>query len=94
MDRGRKMEGDYHGQRWTTWTLCKEGVTPSDIQRRLSSVCEQKASAWDTVFSWVQGFSGGKESAQVAVRVWYRNTPKNGCEVIRKVSRRWQRSLT
>ena len=39
------MEGDYHGQRSTTWSLCKEGVTPSDIHRRLSTVYGEKDSA-------------------------------------------------
>jgi hypothetical protein len=89
------MEGDYHGQRWTTWFLCKEGVTLSDIQRRLSAVYGQKAPAYDTVFSTVWGFNSGKERAQVAVRGWYRNTPEERLnEVTRKVSRRWQRSVT
>jgi hypothetical protein len=75
MDRSRKMKGDYHGQRQTTWFLCEEDVTPSDIKRRLSAVCREKAPASITVFSWLRGFSSGKESAQVAVRAWYRNTP-------------------
>jgi len=57
------MEGDYHGQRWTTWLLCKEGVTPSDIQRQLSAVCGQEVPAHGTVFSWVWGFSSGKDTA-------------------------------
>jgi hypothetical protein len=67
MDRSRKMEGDYRGQRWTTWFLCKEGVTPSDIQHRLSAVCDQKAPAYGSVFSWVRGFSSGKETAHSVV---------------------------
>jgi hypothetical protein len=49
------MESDYHGQRQTTWFLCKEGVTPSHIQRRLSAVFEHKAPASVTVFSWFTG---------------------------------------
>ena len=69
------MEGDYHGQRQTMWFLCKEDVTPSDIQRRLSAVCGQKAPASSTVFSWLRGFNSGKESAQVDVPARYRNTP-------------------
>ena len=88
------MEGVYHGQRWTTWLLCKEGVTPSDMQRWLSAVCDQKAPAYGNVFSWVRGFNSGKESAQVAVRWCYCNIPEEWLsEVIRKVSRRWQRSV-
>jgi len=83
------MEVDYHGQRWNTWLLCKEDVTPSDIQRLLSAVCGQKVPACGTVFSWVRDFSSGKESAQVAVRGWYCNTTEEWLsEVIRKVSRR------
>jgi len=31
MDKSRKMEGDYHGQRWTTWFLWKEDIKPSHI---------------------------------------------------------------
>ena len=69
------MEGDYHGQRQTTWFLFKEDVTPSDIQRRLSAVCGQKAPASITVFSCVRGFNSGKGSAQVDVPARYRNTP-------------------
>jgi hypothetical protein len=57
------MEGVYHGQRWTTWFLRKEGITLSDIQRRLSAVFGQKAPAYGSVFSWVRGFSSGKETA-------------------------------
>jgi hypothetical protein len=88
------MEGDFHGQGWTTWFLCKEGVTPSDIQRWLSSVCGPKVPACGNVFSCVRGLNSGKESAQVAVRGWYCNIPKEWrSEVIRKVSWRWQRSF-
>ena len=89
------MVGDYRGQRWTTCLLCKEGVTPSDIERRLSAVCGLKVPACGAVFGWVRGFSSGKESAQEAVRGWYRNTPEEWLgEVIRKVSRRWRRCIT
>jgi hypothetical protein len=75
VNKSRKMEGDYHGQRQTSWFLGKEGVTPSDIQRPLSAVRGQKAPPCGSVFSWVRGFSSGKETAQVAVRGWYRSTP-------------------
>ena len=61
------MEGDYCGQRWTTWFMCKEGVTPSDIQRRLSAVCGQKVPACGTVFIWARCFSSGKETAHSVV---------------------------
>ena len=59
------MEGNYHGQRWTTWFLCKEGITPSDIQRRLSAVCGLEVLARGTVFSWVRGFSSGKDTSHL-----------------------------
>jgi len=61
------MEGNYHWQSRTTWFVCKEGITPSDVERRLSAFCGQKARACGTVFSWVRGFSSGKESAQWVV---------------------------
>jgi hypothetical protein len=33
------------------------------------------------VFNWVRGFNSGKETVQVAVHEWYRNTPeKRLCE--------------
>ena len=57
------MEGNYHGQGRTMWFLCKEGVTPSDIQRQLSAVCGQKVPARSIVFSSVWSFSSGKETA-------------------------------
>ena len=59
------MEGDYHGQRWTTWFLCKEGFTSSDIQCPLASVCGQKVPAHGAVFSWVQGLIAGKDTAHL-----------------------------
>jgi hypothetical protein len=67
------MEGDYQGQRGTTWFLWKESVTPSDIHRRLSAVCAEEAAARSSVFNWARGFNSGKETAQVAVREWYRS---------------------
>jgi hypothetical protein len=42
MDKGYKMEGDYYGQRQTTWFLCKYGITLWDIYRWLSTVCGVK----------------------------------------------------
>jgi hypothetical protein len=75
MDKSRKMEGDYHGQRWTTWFLWQEGITPSDIQLQFSAVCGQKVPARSTVFSWVWGFSSGKETAH-SVPEYCRNIPK------------------
>jgi hypothetical protein len=48
LDMSRKMEVDYHGQRWASLFLCKDGAKPSDIHRRLSSVCGQKSPARST----------------------------------------------
>lgn len=44
------MESDYHGLRWTTWFLCKQGVKSPDIHRWLS-VCGEKTPAHSTVFT-------------------------------------------
>jgi hypothetical protein len=70
MDKICKMEGDYHEQRRTTWFLWEEDVAPSDIHRRLSAVCGQKAAARSTVFSWARGVNSGKETAQATVDEW------------------------
>ena len=43
-----QMEGDYHGQRRTTWFQWKEVKTP-DIHRRSPANCGQKAHACSTV---------------------------------------------
>jgi histone-lysine N-methyltransferase SETMAR len=53
------MEGDYHGQRWTTWFLCKEGVSAADIHRQLAAVCGDAAPSRRTVFRWVESFNSG-----------------------------------
>ena len=58
MDKSRKMEGDYHGQRWTMWFLWKEGIKPSDI-RQLPAVCGEKAPAHSTVLNWVWSSNSG-----------------------------------
>lgn len=58
-----KMEGDYHGQRWTAWFLWKEGVKTADIHKRLTAVCGQEGPAQKTVYNWIAGFASGRESA-------------------------------
>jgi hypothetical protein len=68
MDKRSKMEEDYHGQRWTTWFLWKEGVKVSHIHRPLSENCGEKAPAGSTAFNWVRSFYSGNETAQAAVR--------------------------
>jgi hypothetical protein len=62
MDKSRKAECD-RGQRRTAWFLWKEGVTPSDIRRRLPAVCVQEAPSHSTVLSRVRNVSNGKEIA-------------------------------
>jgi hypothetical protein len=85
------MEGDYHGQRWTMWFLCKQGVKPPDIHHWLSAICGEKTPAHSTMFNWVWSFNSGKESAQAAVREWYHNIcNKWFCDAIQKLPKRWQ----
>jgi len=68
MEKIQKIQGDSHGQSWTTWLLWKEGFKPSNIHRRLSAIRGEKAPARNTVFSWVWGFNSGKKTGQAAVR--------------------------
>jgi len=56
--------------------LWKEGVTLSDIHRRLTAVCGHKAPPGLTMFNWVPKFNSRKAAAQVAVQEWYRNVTK------------------
>jgi hypothetical protein len=63
------MEGDYHGHRWNTWFLRKEGIKLSDISW-LSAVCGEKP-AYSIVF-----INSGLEIGKVAVRDWYHNNAK------------------
>jgi hypothetical protein len=89
MDKSCKMERNFHGLRWTTWFLWKEGVKPSDVHCQSCAICGEKASAGSTVFSWVQIFNSGKETAGVVVQDWCRNTPQQLFrEAILKLSRR------
>jgi len=47
------------------------------------------------MFSWVQSFNSGKETAQAAVHEWYHYTPKEWfCEAMWKLPRRWQPCMT
>jgi hypothetical protein len=95
MDKIQKIQGDSHGQRWTTWLLWKEGVKLSDNHRRLSAVRGEKAPARNTAFNWVRIFKSVKKTGQVAAREWYRNIPEElFCEDIRKLPRRWERFIT
>lgn len=90
------MEGHYHGQRQTARFLWKEGLKASDIYRRLSAICVGKALARSTVFHCVRRFNSGKETAQTAVREWYRSTLQEWFRAaIRKLSPSdWQRCVT
>jgi hypothetical protein len=51
MEKSLKMEGNYHGQRWTTSFLWKEGIKQSDIYE-LSAICAKKALACSTMFGY------------------------------------------
>jgi hypothetical protein len=62
------MEGEYRWQRLTTWFLWKEGVKPSDIHRRLSTICGKKAPAGSTVCNRARSFNSDKETIQAAVQ--------------------------
>jgi hypothetical protein len=75
MDKSHAMEGDYRGQRWTTWFLWKEGVKPSDILCQLAAVCREKAIAHSTVFNCVWSCNSGRGTVQVAIHGWYHSTP-------------------
>jgi len=48
LDMSRKMEVDYHGQRWTSLFLWKDGAKSSDIHPRLSAVYGEKSPARST----------------------------------------------
>jgi hypothetical protein len=64
MDKSCKMDGNCHGQSWTTQFPWKEGIRPSDIHYQLCAICGEKAHAHSTVFNWAQSFNNGKETAQ------------------------------
>jgi hypothetical protein len=85
------MEGDYRGQKWTTWFLWKEDLRPSDIRSLLYEICGQKTPARSTAFNWAGNFHTGKETAQAAVHECCQGTSEEWfCEAIQKVPRRWQ----
>jgi len=55
------------------------------------AVCGARTPVCGTLFSWVQGYSSGKEVVQVAVHEWYCNTPEEWLsEAIWRLSRRWE----
>jgi hypothetical protein len=88
MDKSCKIEGDYHGQRWTTWFLWKYGIKHSDVNRLLSAVCVEKVPSVSIVFNWVQSFNNGKEIALATVHQRYRSSWF--LEAIWKLARRGQ----
>jgi hypothetical protein len=65
-EENRKMEGGFHGQRWTTWFLRTEGVKPL-LTACYLAVCGEKVSAVSTVFNCVWSLNSGKETEQAAV---------------------------
>jgi len=86
--KDKEIQGDFHGQSWTTWLLWKEGFKPSDIHRQLSAIRGEKAPARNTV-------QLGTEIQQWQENWPGRSTPEElFCEDIRKLSRRWERFIT
>ena len=67
IENSLRMERDYHGQRWTAWSLSKEGVKVSIIHRRLSAVCGDRAHASSTVFNWVRSGKGTAQAGSPSV---------------------------
>jgi len=47
------MVGDYRGSDGPRGFWWNEGVTPSDIHRRLPAICGERAPERSTVFNWV-----------------------------------------
>lgn len=71
----RVIKGRQLGQRWTTWFKWKGSISHSDIDYQFPTIFRDKALTWSTVLHSVQSFNSGKETTQVAVHEWYRNTP-------------------
>ena len=70
MDKSRKMEGDYQGQRWTKQFLRQKGNKPLDIHRRLSTVCGETAPARNTAIKRVRNFRVGRQQHTWRVVPW------------------------
>jgi hypothetical protein len=58
----RTVESYNHGLKWTTWFLWKEVVTPADIHRWLSEICEETAATRSIVFNLVGSLNSGKDT--------------------------------
>ena len=71
----RVIKGRQLGQRWTTWFKWKGSISHSDIDYQFPTIFRAKALTWSIVLHSVQSFNSGKETTQVAVHEWYRNTP-------------------
>jgi hypothetical protein len=76
MDEGRKIEGEYGGQKRTKWIPWKGGVKQSHIHHQLCAVGGEKAPAGSTVLNWVQSFNSDNETAKATVRELYCSTHK------------------
>jgi len=74
MQKSRSLEDGYHGQRWTTWILWK-GDKPSDIHRRLSDICGEKAAVRNSEFNWTVSRNRYRRLSGVASRQFWRMVP-------------------
>ena len=90
MDKSRKMEGDHHGQRRTIWILWKEGVTPSDIRRRLSAIGGQIAPPHRTVFSWARDASSGRRLSVSGIVTSLKNGTLKPSEALKEMAAKYR----
>ena len=82
MDHSYKIEGHYHGKRWTMWLLWR-CVQTSHIHSWLSAIFGGKAPTHSTtVFNWVWSFSSGKASGQKGLgpSIWQHCVQKPQCK--------------
>lgn len=90
MDKCRKMEGDHYGQRRTTFIPWKEGVTPSDIRRRLSAIGGQIAPPHSTVFSWVRDASSGRRLSVCGIATSLKNGTLKPSEALKEMAAKYR----
>ena len=84
------MEGDHHGQRRTIWILWKEGVTPSDIRRRLSAIGGQIAPPHRTVFSWARDASSGRRLSVSGIVTSLKNGTLKPSEALKEMAAKYR----
>jgi hypothetical protein len=83
MDKSRKMEGDRHGQRRTSWFLWKEGVTPSDIRRRLSAILWAESTFTQR---WVRDVSSGRRLSLCGIAASLKNGTVKPYETLKEMA--------